>query len=75
MENGMSITFAQAEKMAQAARVKAEALGVKVSVAVVDDRGDLVAFSRMDGARHTTVAISQGKALVSALFGQPSALP
>ncbi|MEK7777964.1 MAG: heme-binding protein [Chloroflexota bacterium] len=68
----MSLTIARAEGIIRAGRATAEKLGVKVSIAVVDDRGDLVAFARMDGARFMTVAISQGKALASALFGQPS---
>ncbi len=68
----MSVTLAQAQKVLQAARAAAEGMNIKVSVAVVDDHGDLIAFSRMDVARHTTVVISQGKALVSAFFGQPS---
>ena len=68
----MPVTLAQAEKIIIAGRKSAEALGVKISIAVVDERGDLIAFNRMDGARFTTVAISQGKALATAFFGQPS---
>jgi len=68
----MPVSLTQAEKIIAAGRKSAEAMGVKVSIAVVDERGDLIAFNRMDGARFTTVAISQGKALASAFFGQPS---
>jgi len=68
----MSLTLEQAEKIIAAGRQNAEAIGVKVCIAVVDARGDLIAFARMNGARFTTVAISQGKALASAFFGQPS---
>jgi glc operon protein GlcG len=55
--------------LAQAVAVK---LGVLLSCAVVDSRGDLVALSRMDGARFFTTDVARGKALVSATFGQPS---
>ena len=68
----MSLNAAQAEGIIRKGRAAAEKMGVKVSIAVVDARGDLMAFARMDGARFTTVVISQGKALASAFFGQPS---
>lgn len=68
----MSVTIARAEGIIKAGRATAEKMGLKVSIAVVDARGDLIAFARMDGARFITVAVSQGKALASAFFGQPS---
>ena len=48
------------------------AAGVKLSCAVVDSRGDLVALARMDGARFYTTDVARGKAALSAVFGQPS---
>ena len=44
-----------------------------LSCAVVDSRGDLIALTRMDGARFFTADIARGKAMVAAMFGQPSA--
>ncbi len=68
----MAITLKEAEAAVRAAQGKAEALAIKVSVSVVDDHGDLVAYARMDGARFYTADVSRGKAMVSAWFGQPS---
>ena len=53
-------------------RAKAEELGVKVSIAVLDPRGDIVALHRMDGALWRSVPISQGKAAASAAWDMPS---
>jgi uncharacterized protein GlcG (DUF336 family) len=55
--------------MARAAAVKAN---LNLSCAVVDSRGDLVALTRMDGARFFTADVARGKAQLSAIFGQPS---
>lgn len=65
-------TMADALKALEAARAAAVKLGVNLSCAVVDARGDLVALTRMDGARFFTTDIARGKAQMSAMFGQPS---
>jgi glc operon protein GlcG len=41
--------------------------GKPIAVAVVDDRGDLVAFARQDGVTHRSLRIAQDKAYTSAL--------
>ena len=64
---------AQAMAALAAAQETAEVLGVKLSCAVVDSRGDMIAMARMDGARFYTTDVARGKARMSALFGQPSA--
>ncbi len=61
-----------ARKALDAAVASATQAGASLSCAVVDVHGDLVAFIRMDDAAFLTAAISQGKALASALFGRPS---
>ena len=53
-----SISSELAQKMVDAAVAKARELGVTENVAILDDGGNLKAFSRMDGA--------------SALFGVPT---
>ena len=63
---------AQAVAALAAAQETAEALGVRLSCAVVDSRGDMIALTRMDGARFYTTDVARGKARMSALFGQPS---
>lgn len=65
-------TMADALKALEAARAAAVKLNVNLSCAVVDSRGDLVALTRMDGARFFTTDVARGKAQVSAMFGQPS---
>ena len=65
-------TFAEAQKALASSWAAADKMSVKVSCAVVDSRGDLIALGRMDGARFLTTDVARGKALTSALFGQPS---
>ena len=53
-------------KMLQAGVAKANALGCKVSLAVVDASCRLIAFLMMDGARHFSIITTQRKAITSA---------
>ena len=68
----MPITLGEANRMVQAAIAKADELNVKVSIAVCDAGGSLLAFNRMEGASPVSAAVSQGKAAASAGFGRPS---
>ena len=68
----MVLTLDEANRIAQGAMAKAEELNVKVSVAVCDAGGRLIALQRMDNARWAGVLGSQGKAMASAAFGRPS---
>ncbi|RME64717.1 MAG: heme-binding protein [Alphaproteobacteria bacterium] len=52
-----------------AAMAKAQALGVKINVAVVDSGGNLAAFLRSPGAFLPSIAIAQNKAYTAAGFG------
>src|SRR3979409_2130575 len=52
----------KARLLIDSALVKAQALGINVSIAVLDSGGHLVAFQRMDGAPPFTVDVAQGKA-------------
>ena len=54
--------------MVDAAMAKARELGVAENVAIVDDGGNLKAFSRMDGAPILSIQMAQNKAY-TALFG------
>jgi uncharacterized protein GlcG (DUF336 family) len=67
------LNMAEAERILQAAKKKALEMGVKVGIAVVDARGDLVAMIRLDDALWRTAPISRGKAYASVAFGVPSA--
>ena len=63
-----SISYELAQKMANAAVAKATELGVTENVAILDDGGNLKAFSRMDGTPIPTIEIAQNKAY-TALYG------
>ena len=68
----MSLTLDEANRILRATLAKAAELNIKVSAAVVDAGGRLVAFQRMDGAFYAGVYGSQGKAFASAAFARPS---
>src|SRR6266850_1745343 len=63
-----SISSELAQKMVDAAVAKAREIGVNENVAILDDGGNLKAFSRMDGAPIPTIEMAQNKAY-TALFG------
>jgi uncharacterized protein GlcG (DUF336 family) len=66
-----SISSELAQRMVDAAVAKAGEIGVSENVAILDDGGNLKAFSRMDGAPIPTIEIAQNKAY-TALFGVSS---
>ena len=66
-----SISSELAQKMEHAAVAKAGEIGVRENVAILDDGGNLKAFSRMDGAPILCIQIAQNKAY-TALFGVPT---
>ena len=67
-----SLSLEQAESILAAAKAKVSEMGAKMSVSVVDPRGDLIAMFRVDGAPWRTPSISRGKAVAAACFGRPS---
>jgi uncharacterized protein GlcG (DUF336 family) len=66
-----SISSELAQKMVDEAVAKATELGVTENVAILDDGGNLKAFTRMDGAPILCIDIAQNKAY-TALFGVPT---
>ena len=68
----MSLTLEEANRIVGGAVAKARALNIKVSAAVVDAGGRLIALQRMDNAIWASAYGSQGKAVASAAFGRPS---
>jgi uncharacterized protein GlcG (DUF336 family) len=62
------ITLDAARHIIESARRAAEAIGVPMNVAVVDDGNNLVAFERMDGAWLGSIDIAQGKAYTARAF-------
>ena len=66
------ISLDKAVQALRAAEQKARELNCKVSIAIVDDHGALIAFVRMDGALHISPRFSQAKAFTSAALGLPT---
>ena len=63
----LSISSELALKLVNAAVAKAKELGVAENVAILDDSGDLKAFTRMDGAPIPTIEMAQNKAYTALL--------
>jgi uncharacterized protein GlcG (DUF336 family) len=68
----MTLTLQEANRIIEGALAKARELNIKISAAVVDAGGRLVALQRMDGAIWASVYGCQGKAVASAAFGRSS---
>jgi uncharacterized protein GlcG (DUF336 family) len=59
-------------KMLQAGIAKADELGCKVAIAVVDQSCRMIAFVLMEGAKHFAIITTQRKAITSASQKQPT---
>jgi uncharacterized protein GlcG (DUF336 family) len=68
----MGVSLQEANRIIEGAVAKARELKIRISVAVCDAGGRLIAFQRMDNAIFASVYGSQGKAVASAAFGRPS---
>ncbi len=67
------LTLSEAQAIIAAAERDAARNNLRLSIAVVDGRGDLIAATRMQDARPTTMDTAIGKAMGAAIFGRPSA--
>jgi len=63
-----TINLEAAIEIINAAKIKAQEIGVPMNIAVVDEGGNLVAFERMDGAWLGSIDIAQGKAYTARAF-------
>jgi glc operon protein GlcG len=68
----MALTLEEANRVLEGALAKAKQLNIKVSAAVVDAGGRLIALQRMDNAIWASAYGCQGKAVASAAFGRAS---
>ena len=68
----MALTLVEANQVVQGAIDKAREMNIRISVAVCDAGGRLMAFNRMDNAIWASVYGSQGKAIASVAFGRAS---
>lgn len=67
------MNYSQVKKAIEASEAKAKALGIAVSTAVVDEYGDLVAFSRMEGAIKISPKFALAKAYTAGTIGMATA--
>ncbi len=66
------ISLEDAQRMVQAALAESRRRRVLTAVSVVDARGDMILTCRLDGARSYYPDVAYGKAIGSALWGDPS---
>jgi uncharacterized protein GlcG (DUF336 family) len=71
---GVSIGLERAKQVMAAAEAEAKKRNWKMNIAVVDTNGEVVHFSRMEGAQIASGSISIGKARTSARFRRESRL-
>lgn len=71
-KNHPKLTLEGAQAVVAAAEKRATEIRVPMNIAVVDDGGFLMAFSRMDGAKISSVDIAILKAHSSAIRRKPS---
>jgi glc operon protein GlcG len=64
----MSLSLVEAQSVIQAAHQQATADGLRVTVAVVDEGGHLIALGRMDGAPPLSPQIAEAKAVGAAVW-------
>jgi glc operon protein GlcG len=69
---GAPISLQKAQEAVQAAVAEANKRGWALNVAVVDSGGNLVTFTRMDGAQLASIAIAEHKATAAAKYRRPT---
>ncbi|WKL49660.1 heme-binding protein [Flavobacterium pectinovorum] len=69
----MNVTSAQSEKIIEAAKAKANEIGVAMNIAIVDEGANLKSFLRMDEALLGCADIAIKKAKTSRFFDKDSA--
>ena len=69
----MPLNLHDANDLITRAHAKAAELGIRVSVAVVDEGGLLIALARMDGAAPLTPQVAEAKAVGAAMLHRDGA--
>jgi uncharacterized protein GlcG (DUF336 family) len=72
MRTKACLTSADVKKMMAACIAEAEKNDWRVTIAIVDDAGLMLALDRMDGAPGISASVAAGKAQTSALTRQPT---
>jgi glc operon protein GlcG len=70
--NNVRLTLEGARAILSAAEAKAREINVPQVISVVDEGGYLLAFARMDGAKLSSVVVSQTKAGAAAIRRAPT---
>ena len=70
---GVPLTFHEAEDLIHRAHAKAVELGIRVTVAVVDEGGFLITLARMDGAPPLSPQVAEAKAVGAAMLHRDGA--
>jgi glc operon protein GlcG len=66
----MPVSLKRAQGVIDKAHAKASQLGIKVTVAIADEGGHLIALGRMDGAIPLSPQLAEAKAVGAAMFGR-----
>jgi uncharacterized protein GlcG (DUF336 family) len=66
------VTLSAGQAILEAARAKAEQIGVPMNIAIVDEGGNLVTFAHMDDAWLGSIDIAQNKAYTARAFDMPT---
>ena len=69
---GPSVTMDQARKLVMAAEAEAKKIAIPMAIAIVDNAGHLVMFSKMDNTQTASIFVSQDKAVSSATYRRPT---
>src|SRR5229473_5852358 len=69
----MPLTLDEAQDVIGRAHSKAVSLGIRVTVAVVDEGGLLIALGRMDGAQPLSPQVAEAKAVGAAMLNRDGA--
>src|SRR5579863_2599335 len=69
----MPIELEQAQTIIRGAHEKARAMGIRITIAVVDEGGVLQALARMDGAFPLSPQIAEAKAVGAAMWHRDGA--
>jgi glc operon protein GlcG len=68
----LKLTLEGAQAVLAAAERRAREMNCPINIAVVDDGGHLLAFSRMDGAKPSSIEIAMVKARAAAMRRSPT---
>ena len=69
---GSNVNLEQAKKILTGAEANARSQNLPMAIAVVDNAGQLVAFTRMDNTQTGSVAVAQDKAVSAAMYRRPT---